>query len=336
MALTRVLKAWSKDIVWYLLAAVLFVEPGGYCRAETATHPTLRVTLLGTGNPRPSAQRSGPAILIEASTVPPTRILIDVGRGASERLFTTGGRDALAGIDMVLLTHLHSDHVVGLPDLLLTGWIFGRLKPLVVRGPEGTTDMMSNIVMAFQADIVSRRDLDERLPGAGVEVDAIDVTPDKPLELNGVRLTPFLVDHGRFKPAYGWRVDYAGKSVVCSGDTRYSENLINHARGCDVLIHEVIVPDVERRLSQMRDPAATQRVIEHHTTPEEAGRIFTAVHPKLAVYSHIVPSPTTREDAETPTRKTYSGRLLVGEDLTVIEVDDHIRVSHIRLDHLKK
>ena len=288
--------------------------------------PALRVTLLGTGNPRPTPERSGPAILVEASTAPPTRILVDAGRGAAERLFGVGGRDLLAGVQLVLLTHLHSDHVVGLPDVWLTGWLFGRERALSVKGPEGTAAMMGHLEKAFEFDVKTRRDVDEKLPGAGVAVDAQDVRPDAPFEVSGVKVTPFLVDHGPVKPAYGYRIDYAGRSVVLSGDTRYSENLIAHAKGCDVLVHEVVAPEVERRASVMRDPAVTQRIIDHHTTPEDAGRVFAAVGPKLAVYSHIVPSPTTAKDLEGPTRKTWAGPLLVGEDLTVIEVGETVVV----------
>ncbi len=291
--------------------------------------PPLRVTLLGTGNPRPIPGRSGPAILVEAATMPPTRILVDAGRGAAERLFTVGGRELLSGIDLVLLTHLHSDHVVGLPDVWLTGWLFGRSRAFALKGPEGTAALMSYLEKAFEFDVKTRRDLDERLPGAGAAVDAHDVPPDatfKASEISEVKVTPFLVDHGPVKPAYGYRIDYGGKSVVLSGDTRYSENLIAHAKGCDVLVHEVVAPDVERRASVMRDPAVTQRIIEHHTTPEDAGRVFAAVKPKLAVYSHIVPSVTTAKDLEAPTRKTYSGPLLVGEDLTEIDIGDTVTV----------
>jgi ribonuclease Z len=185
---------------------------------------------------------------------------------------------------------------------------------------------MGHLEKAFDYDVRMRRDIDEHVPGSGVSVDARDVPVDVSFEVSGVKITPFLVDHGPVKPAYGWRIDYAGKSVVFSGDTRYSENLIAHAKGCDVLVHEVVSPEVERRASVMRDPAVTQRIIDHHTPPEDAGRVFTAVRPKLAVYSHIVPSPTTAKDLEGPTRKTYAGPLLVGEDLTVIEVGENVTV----------
>ena len=104
---------------------------------------------------------------------------------------------------------------------------------------------------------------------------------------------------GPVKPAYGYRVTYRGRCAVFSGDTRYSEQVVSHAKGCDVLVHEVVAPDVERRESKM-DAAATQRVIEHHVTPEEAGRVFAAAKPRLAVYSHIVPSPTTARSWKSP------------------------------------
>ena len=290
------------------------------------TPPPLRVTLLGTGNPRPVPERYGPSILVEAATTPPTRIIVDAGRGATERLFSLGGRELLSGVDLVLLTHLHSDHVVGLPDLWLTGWLFGRSKPFAVKGPEGTAALMGHLEKAYEFDVKTRRDVDERIPGAGVAVDAHDVAVDVSFDVSGVKVTPFLVDHGPVKPAYGYRIDYAGKSIVFSGDTRYSENLIAHARGCDVLVHEVMAPDVERRVNAMRDPVVVQRIIDHHTTPEDAGRVFAAVKPRLAVYSHIGPSATTARDLEGPTRKTYAGPLLVGEDLTVFDVGETVVV----------
>jgi ribonuclease Z len=297
--------------------------------ADGSPPAPLRVTLLGTGNPRPSPERGGPATLVEAFPpgAPPVRILVDAGRGTTEKLFALGGRDLLSGIDVVLLTHLHSDHVVGLPDLWLTGWLFGRARALSLKGPEGTAALASHLARAYEFDVKTRRDLDERLPGAGAVLDGRDVPADAFFEVSGVRLTPFLVDHGPVKPAYGWRVDVAGRSVVLSGDTRSSENLVAHAKGCDVLVHEVVAPEAERRLAQVRDPAAIQRIIEHHTSPEEAGRVFSAVKPRLAVYAHVVPSPATAQDLEAPTRKTYAGPLLVGEDLTTISIGETIEVG---------
>jgi len=312
---------WGAALFVFLLAQSM--RPLSAAEPAASAAP-LRITLLGTGAPRPSKARAGPSILVEAG---PTKILVDAGRGTAERLWGIGGRDLLSGVDIVLLTHLHSDHLVGLPELWLDGWLFGRKAPLRLDGPPGTAALASNLEKAFAFDVETRRDKDEHLPGAGAVLDARDLTPDAIVEIGGVKITAFAVDHGPVKPAYGYRIDYAGRSVVLSGDTRYSENLIEHAKGCDVLIHEVIATDVERRLSQLRDPALTQRIIDHHTTPEEAGRVFAAVKPKLAVYSHIVPPPTTAKDLEGPTRKTYAGPLVVGEDLMVITVGATVEVG---------
>src|ERR1019366_2930442 len=152
------------------------LRPRGGCRLQPhepmkPRRATALVTLLGTGNPRPSMTRFGPSILVEAGT---KRILVDAGRGATQRLFSLGD-GMFSGIDLVLLTHLHSDHVVGLPDLWLTGWIFGREKPLPVRGAQGTAAMMSHLKAAYAFDIGIRRDVDERFPAAGIEVDAVDL-----------------------------------------------------------------------------------------------------------------------------------------------------------------
>jgi ribonuclease Z len=209
----------------------------------------------------------------------------------------------------------------------LTGWLFGRERPLPVYGPEGTAAMMGGLERAFEFDVRTRRDVDERLPAAGIEARAKDVAPGIVFERNGLRVTAFAVDHGPVKPAYGYRIDFGGRSAVFSGDTRYSESLVEAARGTDLLVHEVVSPDVERRLAQVRDSARIERIIAHHTTPEEAGRVFAAVRPRLALYTHIVPSPATARDLVPPTRRTYKGPLEVGYDLMMITIGERIEVS---------
>ena len=296
------------------LAGVLFALSGGAGAAE------IRVTLLGTGNPRPSVERFGPAILVEAGE---RRLLFDCGRGVTMRL--AQAEIPLASLDAVFLTHLHSDHVVGLPDLWLTGWLFGRARPLRLLGPAGTAAMAAGLRRAFAFDVRMRRDVDERLPAAGAEISAKEIGPGPAWEEAGVRVTAFAVEHGPVEPSLGYRVDFAGRSVVLSGDTRPSENLVRHARGADVLIHEVIAPEVERRRASSNfTPEQVARIIAHHTTAEQAGEIFARVRPRLAVYSHIVPTPACAEDLIAPTRKTYSGPLVAGEDLMTITIGDTV------------
>lgn len=200
----------------------------------------------------------------------------------------------------------------------------GRETPFRVWGPEGTRDMMAHLEQAYAFDIHIRRDVDQHLPQSGIEVQAKDIEQGVVYESGGVKITAFLVEHGLVKPAFGFRVDYAGHSVVLSGDTNYSENLIHYARGTDVLIHEVIDPEAYGNLATSDNNDERKRILAHHTTPEDAGKVFTKVAPKLAVYSHIVPP-----DAPTlipQTRKTYSGPLEVGEDLMSISIGEKVIV----------
>lgn len=284
---------------------------------------TLQITLLGTGNPRPNMERFGPSILIEAG---PRRILIDAGRGATQRLFEIGGRELLVGIDALFLTHLHSDHTVGIPDVWLTSWVFGRAKSLEVFGPPGAAEMSGHLQQAYQWDI-AMRSKDEGFPPDGARLTARNVPPGVAYDRDGLKVTALAVEHGGvITPAYGYRIDYQGRSAVFSGDTKLFEPLAAHAKGVDVFVHEVISPEVEMRRAQVQGAHAIERVISHHTSPEQAGTLFSAARPRLAVYSHIVPSPTTAEDLIGPTRKTYGGPLAVGYDLMTIVVGETIDV----------
>ena len=185
--------------------------------------------------------------------------------------------------------------------------------------------MMTHLKEAYSFDIHMRRDVDEKRSAAGVEVQAKDIAQGVVYDTAGVKVTAFTVDHGPVQPAYGYRVDYGGHSVVLSGDTRYSENLIQFAHGTDLLIHEVIDSKAYEALANAYTPEEKARVLAHHITPEEAGKVFTKVAPKLAVYSHIVPPDAPNLVPET--RKTYSGRLEVGEDLMSFAVGDQVVVK---------
>jgi ribonuclease Z len=273
------------------------------------------VTLLGTGSPRPVLDRFGPATLVRVGS---QRLLFDAGRGVTVRLTQAGIN--LRDVDAVFLTHFHSDHVNGLVDLWLTGWLpapYGqRTGAFRVFGPTGTRDMMGYLERAHAADIRIRI-ADERLSPAGVAIDALDVTEGVAYARDGVRVTAFDVDHGeQIKPALGYRVEFEGRSVVLSGDTRYSANLVKHAQGADVLVHEVIaIPPGFQPAT-----ASGRGVLEHHTTPEQAARVFTETRPRLAVYSHVITQAVTPEEVIRRTRAVYAGAVVVGADLMTIDV----------------
>jgi ribonuclease Z len=291
------------------LAAQTALAPSGVA-LQPAAPDNLRVVLLGSGmGPRVNLQQFGASTLVEAAGA---RLLFDCGRGATIRLAQVGV--PVGSVSRLFLTHLHSDHVLQIPDLLLTGWAGGgRTIPLEVWGPEGTRDMMNGLQGAFAFDIRMRRDVDEKLAADGIKVISHDIKEGVVLDAQGVKVTAFLVDHGLLAPAFGYRVDYRGHSVALSGDTRVSENLIRSAQGVDVLVHEVA--------DAQTNPDAARR----HTTPEQAGELFTRVKPRLAVYSH---APNT-ESVMTQTRKTYSGPLQGAEDLLTIEIGERIEVRHL-------
>jgi ribonuclease Z len=298
-----------------LCIAVVLVS----CAWPVAYGQDIKVTLLGTGTPVPVMNRFGPSILVEAGS---QKFVFDAGRGALQRL--TQIKVPWRDVHGVFLTHLHSDHVVGLPDLWLTGWLVSqRNTPLALWGPKGTRKMVSHLEQAFEYDIKIRVFDDHAAPdGALIVVE--EVSNGFVYEKDGVKVTAFDVDHGPVTPAFGYRIDYAGRAVVLSGDTRLSENLIRFAQGVDLLVHEVAVPEAYQRAGIA--PELAKNRIAHHTTPEQAGEVFARTKPRLAVYSHIGLPSATEQDIVPPTRKAYGGALEVGEDLMVIEIGDKVTV----------
>jgi ribonuclease Z len=281
--------------------------------ARAAGASQLRVHLLGTGSPLPETRRFGPSILVEAGG---QKFLFDAGRGPMQRLHTLG--IPFAEVDKLFITHLHSDHTIGIPDLYLTGWLRGRKTPLHVLGPAGTRGMMEHMAKAFDYDIKIRL---EQNPGS--QVVANDVGAGVVYDKDGVRITAFEVDHGPVHPAFGYRIDYKGRSVVLSGDTRYSPALVQQAKGVDLLVHEVAAGSEQL----MRSSPVVRNVVGIHTEPEEAGKVFTQAAPRLAVYSHIVLFGVTEAELERRTRATYAGPLTIGEDLMSFDVGRQIKVS---------
>jgi ribonuclease Z len=183
--------------------------------------------------------------------------------------------------------------------------------------------MMEHLREAFAFDIQIRQS-DDGASTAGAQVNALEVTDGVVYDSGGVRITAFLVDHAPVEPALGYRIDHAGRSVVVSGDTRVSENVIRHATGVDLLIHEVASGESFVRAGVPVERARS--VIARHVTPEQAGRVFARTRPRLAVYSHIIHATATDEDLVPGTRREYSGRLEVGVDLMVITIGDSIDV----------
>ena len=281
-----------------------------------------RVTLLGTGAPPPLINRFGPSTLVEAGA---ETFLFDAGRGAMQRLHQL--RLPFGDVTGMFLTHHHSDHLVGFTDLWLTGWIGrpwgNRSTPLRIWGPEGTRQFAEHLPLAFATDLRVRAHV---YSPTGARLEASEIGEGLVFDRGGVRVTAFKVDHGgEDLISLGYRIDYAGRSLVLSGDTRFSENLIQHSYDADVLVHEVAYgagEGVQR--------ANVERISRNHTLPEQAGVVFSRVKPKLAVYNHLLLfGDATSKDLVPATRATYSGPLVIGEDLMRIEIGPEPHVARL-------
>lgn len=280
----------------------------------------IKVTLLGTGSPPPQIDALGPSTLVQANG---QNLLFDAGRGVTIAL--TQRNVPMGKIDAVFLTHHHSDHVVGLSDLLLTGWMSfpgaRRAAPLKLIGPPGVEDIAKGFALAFAKDIEIRV-VSNGLDPAGARITPTTFT-DEQLVWNheGVSVRSVRVDHGKgIDDAFGYLIEYDGKRVMISGDTAYNENVIKHGSGVDLLVHAVFAASDE--------VAATPRGAEiatHHTSPEDAARVFTKTQPKLAVFTHVAllpPNPPSREDIIKRTARGYDGWFEMGSDGMQITIAD--------------
>lgn len=314
-----------------LLVVGAIVTPAAALAQAPATEKVIKLTFFGTGAPRPSPDRHGPSILVEAGD---RKILIDAGPGVRQRMFEAGGFSLLTGVTDIFLTHLHYDHVAGVADLWITGWMYGRSEPLRIHGPPGTSGFVAGLRQAYRWDVDYRQIVG--IPSPGSVIEANEIGTGVVFDRDGVKITAFNVAHMPIIPGtnrvgkldgatYGFRVDYAGRSVAFSGDLRVGpgSELIKHGTGADVVVHEVQVPSPGSSPEAIRANVS----LSVHSTPEQAGRAFATMRPRLAVYSHIIPPQTTSDDLRAATRPFYDGPLLTAFDLMTLTIGDQIDVG---------
>jgi ribonuclease Z len=291
----------------------------------------LHVLLCGTGSPLADSARAGACIAIYAGG---QMILIDSGPGSWRNLRQWPAQSLTA----VFLTHFHSDHIGGLGEALVQSWIAGRAKPLDVYGPEGVENVAEGFTRAYSLDAgyrTAHHGADHLPPAAEVAVGhPVRIPrPDERVPVfdrDGLRVFAFLVAHDPVKPAFGYRVEYAGRAVVASGDTSYSANLVRHAQGADLLLHDNLNPALINLASanlqsqgRTRQSKMLRDTLSYHATPAEAARSAAEARVGQLVLFHCVPPPTTpqMEQALIATATAaFTGKVSVAHDGDVFDL----------------
>ena len=311
----------------FVAIVVVFVSVicSGHAVGEESSAATpIRVTFLGTGTPVPNPRQFGQSILIEAAG---ERLLFDCGRGCASRLWNID-HDHLRKTHQLFLTHMHSDHTVGVADLYMNGWNLGRPNKLLVYGPAAADEYMRHLRLAFEEDVVFRADRQiHAVTREGLGHVVNEVKNGEKIVIGDVTVTPIKVDHHVIEPAFGYRIDAGGYSVVISGDTAYSENLIRHSAGADVLIHEVMSPALENFVRNTFAVEVADDIVALHTLAPDVGRVFHHSDIRLGVLTHLDNDPQHIPELAKQIESTWSGEFLVAEDLMVIEIGDEIHIT---------
>lgn len=279
--------------------------------------------MLGTGTPRPDPNRSGPAVAVIAGG---NAYLVDFGAGVVRRAmaaYLAGAHEigfGAANIHTAFLTHLHSDHTLGLPDMLLTPWLMGRATPLKIYGPPGLAMMVDHLKAAWQIDIQSRVNGDNQRDPNGCNTEVKEVREGEIYVDACVKVTAFRVSHEEMEHAYGYRFDTVdGRAIVVSGDTTPCQNIIEFSRGCDILIHDVYSTEDFKQASTTFQ--AFRRA--NHTSSEQLAEIASVVKPRLLVLTHrggrgnLFPNSDMDDEILAEIRATYSGAVVAARDLDV-------------------
>lgn len=288
------------------------VDPAKPPASQAANRPApVQVVFLGTGTPAPDPERQGPATMVVVDGKP---YIVDAGTGVvrqTQAAYRAGISVRPAQLDIAFITHLHSDHTLGLADLILTPWVMRRTVPLELYGPEGTKAMAEDLLLAYRQDIHIRLTGGEGANATGYKVHAHDIQPGVIYQDDRVKVTAFKVEHGTWSESLGYRFDAEGKSIVFSGDTRPTESVVQACQGCDVLVHEAYTGDSK--------DAWMMYMRKFHTSATELGEIASRAKPKLLVVIHAgYLADSSEADMLADIRKAFKGEVKLAHDLDVV------------------
>ena len=285
---------------------------------STASAST-KLFILGTGTPNPNPERMGSSYLVLANDEP---YLFDYGTGVIRRIAafspSWGGEYQALEVENLkyaFLTHIHSDHTLGLADLIITPWIMGRSEPLKIFGPKGAKNMHTNIIKAYQPDIDYRIFGTQPQNSTGYKVIFNELKDKFVYQDENIKVTAFLNDHGDLQESYGFLIETTDKKILISGDTAMSKNLISYGENLDYLIHEIY----SQKGFNNKTPDWQKYHQAHHTGPKEVAEIANLLQPKSLILSHILFWGSSEQEILDEVKTFYSGKIIVAEDGMIFE-----------------
>ena len=278
-----------------------------------------KLFILGTGTPNPNPERMGSSYLVLANDEP---YLFDYGTGVIRRIAafspSWGGEYQALEVENLkyaFLTHIHSDHTLGLADLIITPWIMGRSEPLKIFGPKGAKNMHTNIIKAYQPDIDYRIFGTQPQNSTGYKVIFNELKDKFVYQDENIKVTAFLNDHGDLQESYGFLIETKDKKILISGDTAMSKNLISYGENLDYLIHEIY----SQKGFNNKTPDWQKYHQAHHTGPKEVAEIANLLQPKSLILSHILFWGSSEQEILDEVKTFYSGKIIVAEDGMIFE-----------------
>ena len=275
----------------------------------------MELTLLGTGCPKVDFKRFGPSNLVSTNK---TKILIDCGSGVTQRLDQI--KVSSADIDALFLTHLHSDHVVDIYQLIISSWHSYRIKPWVVYGPKGTKKFIKKIMDAWKEERLLRIKYEARSSIEAFNIIIKEFKNSGKVKIKDLNIQYFEVDHKPVKFAYGFNFFHKNKKLTISGDTRPCENIMKYAQKADVLLHEVFIDGELKDTNKMRSKKTLHNVRSYHTPSTLLGKIAKLTNCKKLVLTHLVPTKFNENKLKRTIRNDFGKNPIIGRDLLKIKI----------------
>ena len=295
----------------YALTVILLI---GTCSFLNAQNTDTKLVLLGTGSPFADPTKSGPSLAIVVNN---TSYIVDCGPGVVRRAAEASklGFPSLeaAQLKTLFITHLHSDHTIGLADIILTPAVLDRNAPIAIYGPVGIKKMTDDLMSAYKEDISIRINGLEKGDAIAYQVYTNEIKEGQIYKDSNLTVTAFKVQHGQWDNAFGFVFQTKDKKIVISGDCTYSENLIQYAKDCDILVHEVYSDTgLKKRTQRWQDYHST-----FHTSTYQLADIANQVKPKLLILNHQLTFGTSLQSLLDEVKSKYKGVVVNGSDLDV-------------------